>query len=129
LAVAVVFYSHLWDFILKIALLLVLLILAISLHVDRSLGVAPMIAIIVVLWLVIYRQGLSTIASWLYARVSLGAPVSLVEARRLARLFQLDVSLKWMPLKEVKKLPKAERRGALMTALETLGPQRKAMLV
>ena len=88
-----------------------------------------MIAIIVVLWLVIYRQGLSTIAAWLYARLSLGAAVSLGDARQLARLFQLDVALKWIPLKDVKQLPKAERRGALLAALEALGPQRKAMLV
>lgn len=88
-----------------------------------------MIAIIVVLWLVIYRQGLTTIASWLYARVSLGAAVSLSDARQLARLFQLDVSLKWIPLKEVKQLPKAERRDALLAALKELGAQRKAMLV
>lgn len=124
-----VFYSHVWDLILKIALVLVLLAVAISLHVDQSLGVAPMIAIIVVLWLVIYRQGLSTIASWLYARVSLGAAVSIGDAHRLARLFQLDVAMKWIPLKEVKKLPKAERRDALLAALKELGPQRKAMLV
>lgn len=129
MAVAMVFYSHVWDLILKIALVLVLLAVAISLHVDQSLGVAPMIAIIVVLWLVIYRQGLSTIASWLYARVSLGAAVSIGDAHRLARLFQLDVAMKWIPLKEVKKLPKAERRDALLAALKELGPQRKAMLV
>jgi hypothetical protein len=125
----VVFYSHVWDLILKLALLLVLLVLGLSLHVDQSLGAAPMIAIIVVLWLVIYRQGLTTIASWLYARVSLGAAVSLGDAHQLARLFQLDLSMKWIPLKEVKKLPKAERRTALLAALETLRPQRKAMLL
>lgn len=129
MAVTVVFYSHIWDLILKLALLLVLLVLAISLHVDQSLGVAPMIAIIVVLWLVIYRQGVTTIASWLYARASLGAAVSLRDAHQLARLFQLDLSMKWIPLKEVKKLPKAERRSALLAALETLRPQRKAMLL
>lgn len=124
-----VLYSHIWDLILKLALLAVLLALAITLHADRSFGVPAMIAIVVVLWLVIYRQGLSTIASWIYARLSLQAPISLGDARRLTRLFQLDVAMKWVPLKEVKKLPKEERRKALLDALDTLGPQRKAMLV
>jgi hypothetical protein len=124
-----VLYSQFWDLILKLALLGALLALAIALHVDRSPGVAPMIAIVVVLWIVIYRQGLSTIASWLYARFSLGAPVSLSEARRLTRLFQLDVAMNWVPLKEVKTLPKDQRRQALFDALDRLGPQRKAMLI
>jgi hypothetical protein len=65
----------------------------------------------------------------LYARVSLGADVSLAEARRLARLFQLNVSMKWVPLKEVQKLPKPERKAALMAALDAWLPRRKAMLV
>ena len=124
-----VLYSHIWDLILKLALLALLLGLAIALHADGSIGVPAMIAIIVVLWLVIYRQGLSTVASWMYARLSLGAPVSLGDARQLTRLFQLDVAMKWVPLKEVKKLPKKERRKALLDALDTLGPQRKAMFL
>jgi hypothetical protein len=118
-----------WDLILKAALLVLLLALLISLHVDELLGVWPMIGILVVLWLVIYRQGLSTIASWLYARVTLGADVSLREARQLSHLFQLDLSGTWVPLKEIKKLPKAQRREALLAALEALRPQRRAILV
>jgi hypothetical protein len=124
-----VMYSHVWDLFLKVASLGLLLALLIALRVDRSLGVPAMIAILVVLWLAIYRQGLSTIASWLYARVSLGADVSLGEAHQLARLFQLDLSGKWVPLKEIRRLPKAERRSAVLAALEMLGPRRRAMLV
>lgn len=122
-------YSHIWDGVLKLASIVLLTVLLIALHVDRALGVAAMIAILVVLWLVIYRQGLSTIASWLYARVSLGADVSLAEARRLACLFQLDLSVQWVPLREIKKLPKAERRSAVLAALERIGPRRRAMLI
>ena len=124
-----ILYSHIWDLILKAALLVVLLALAISLHLDKSLGVWPMIGVLVVLWVVIYRQGLSTIASWLYARVSLGAVVSLDEARQLTCLFAIDGSGKWVPLKEVKRLPKAERRQALLTALAALRPQRRVRLL
>lgn len=124
-----ILYSHFWDLILKVGLLLALLAILVSAHLDESLGVWPMIGILVILWVVIYRQGLSTIASWLYARVNLGADVSLSEARRLTRLFQLDLSGKWIPLKEVKNLPKAERRKALLAGLEAQLPLRKAMLV
>ena len=124
-----ILYSHVWDLFLKLALFGVLLALVIGLHSDQVLGVPAMIAILVVLWLAIYRQGLSTIASWLYARLSLGADVSMTEAHQLARLFQLDLSGKWVPLKEVKKLPRADRRNALLAALQQLGPGRRAMLV
>ena len=127
---AMILYSHLWDLILKVTLLAALFVVAVPvLHVDESLGLWPMIGILVILWLVIYRQGLSTIASWLYARVNLGADVSLAEARQLSRLFQLDLSGKWIPLNEVRRLPKGERRNALLAALAAQLPQRKAMLV
>ncbi len=124
-----IIYSHVWDLLLKLALIGVLLALVIALHLDQLLGVPAMIVIVVALWLAIYRQALSTVASWLYARWSLGADVSMGEAHQLARLFQLDLSGKWVPLKEVKKLPKAERRSAVLAALQQLGPQRRAMLV
>jgi hypothetical protein len=124
-----IIYSHVWDLFLKLALIGVLLALFIALRVDQLLGVPAMIAILVVLWLAIYRQGLSTIASWLYARWSLGADVTMGEAHQLARLFQLDLSGKWVPLEEVKRLPKAERRSAVLAALQRLGPGRRAMLV
>jgi hypothetical protein len=47
----------------------------------------------------------------------------------MARFFQFDVSLKWVPMKGVKKLAKPERKAALMAALEAALPTRKAMLV
>lgn len=131
------FYSHVWDLLLKLSSLFAMMVLIISLHGEErlgSVGVPPGAAVWVLVglgtgaWLVIYRQGLSTIAAWLYASVSLGARVSLAEARRLARLFQLDLSLKWVPLKEVRRLPRAERREALLRALNALAPRRKAML-
>jgi hypothetical protein len=124
-----ILYSHIWDLILKLLSIRLVLAILVALHVDRTLGVWPMIGILVVVWIPIYRQGLSTIASWLYARVGLGADASLSEARRLARLFQFDVSLKWVPMKGVKKLAKPERKAALMAALEAALPTRKAMLV
>jgi len=131
------FYSHVWDLILKLSSLFAVMILIISLHGEERLGsvgvpsgaaVWVLVGVGTAVWLVICRQGLSTLATWLYATVSLGALVSLAEARRLARLFQLDLSLKWVPLKEVRRLPRAERREALLTALNALAPCRKAML-
>jgi hypothetical protein len=86
------------------------------------------VILIMVIWIPIYREGLSTLAAWLYATVSLRASISLAEARQLARLFQLDVTLKWIPLKEVRSLPKPQRRDALFAALHGLAPYRKAML-
>lgn len=131
------FYSHVWDLVLKLSSLFGVMILIISLHGAERLGsvgvpsgvtVWVVVGLGTVLWLVLYRQGLSTLAAWLYATVNLGARISLTEARRLARLFQLDLSLKWVPLKEVRRLPRPERREALLTALTALGPRRKAML-
>ncbi|HEV8509657.1 MAG TPA: hypothetical protein VGQ48_04300 [Gemmatimonadales bacterium] len=131
------FYSHIWDLLLKLTWLFAVVVLLVDLHVAEWLQkigvpsdytVPTAIGVGTVLWISVYRQGLSTIASWLYATVNLGAGVSLSDARQLARLFQLDLSLKWVPLKEVKQLPKADRKDALLAALERLRPGRKSML-
>ena len=133
-----VVYSHIWDLLLKIALMVGLVVLSQSLHAEewlRGIGVPvgysvpTLIAIIAVAWMAISRQVLSTIGAWLYARLSLGADVSLNEARQLARLFQLDLSFRWVPLKEIKQLPRTERRNALLAKLEALGPGRRSMLL
>src|SRR5712671_7838300 len=92
-------YSHIWDLLLKIALMVGLVVLSQSLHAEewlRGIGVPAgysvptLVAIITVAWIAISRQVLSTIGAWLYARLSLRTDVSLNEARQLARLFQLD---------------------------------------
>ncbi|HYS20409.1 MAG TPA: hypothetical protein VEO73_04915 [Gemmatimonadales bacterium] len=54
--------------------------------------------------------------------------MSLSEAHQLRRLFQTDLSFKWVPLKDVKQLPKDQRRDAVLVALARVGPGRKAML-
>lgn len=127
-------WSHGWDLLLKVMWLIAAPVLVVLLRIDEwpqkiGLTSGKVIGIIgVALWILIYRQGLSTIAAWLYARLSLGAPVSLSEAHKLRRLFQTDLSFKWVPLKDVKQLPKAQRRDAVLAALATVGPGRKAML-
>jgi hypothetical protein len=131
-------YSHIWDGLLKLASVTALVLLLMQLHFEErieSLGLSSNAAVflfvvtVTAVWIAVYRQGLSTISAWLYARVNLGAPVTLSEARRLARLFQLDLSFKWIPLKEVRRLPKSERRNALRMALNAMEPSRKAMLL
>lgn len=131
------FYSHVWDALLKLASVfaVVMILVALQLHERlESMGLSPgaatfvFVVVVVVVWIPLYRQGLSTLAAWLYANVNLGARVSLSDARQLARLFQLDLSLKWIPLKEVRRLPRPQRKDALLTALNGLMPQRKAML-
>ena len=67
--------------------------------VPAGYSVPTLVAIITVAWIGISRQVLSTIGAWLYARLSLGADVSLNKARQLARLFQFDLSFRWLPLK------------------------------
>ena len=85
-------YSHIWDLLLKVALIIGLVVLSQSLHAEewlRGIGVPvaysvpTLIAIITIAWIAISRQVLSTIGAWLYARLSLGADVSLNEARQL----------------------------------------------
>jgi hypothetical protein len=131
-------YSHIWDFLLKLASMVILAVLLVQLHFEErleALGISSNTAVFLLVvavtpvWIAIYRQGLSTISAWLYARVNLGAPVTIGEARQLARLFQLDLSFKWIPLKEVRRLPKSQRRAALLTALNAMQPSRKAMLL
>lgn len=130
------FYSHIWDALLKLASIFAVVVILVAVHLHEGLermglsaGTATLffVMIVVAVWIPLYRQGLSTLAAWLYANVNLGARVSFAEARQLARLFQLDLSFKWIPLKEVRRLPRPQRKDALLTALNGLAPQRKAM--
>ena len=124
------FYSHIWDGLLKLISLVLLIVAAVHWDLDQRLhSVALMISLLVVLWLVLYRQYLSILSSWLYARLSLYTNVTFTEAKALRKLFQLDVSAKWIPLKEIKNLPTDQRHDALLIALERIGSGRKAMLL
>jgi hypothetical protein len=133
-----IFYSHIWDFVLKVASLVAIVIIAVSLHAQERLVAAgfgdgfatfTVVSLLAIGWALLYRQYLSTVAAWLYGRVNLGARISLADAQRLARLFQLDLSMKWVGMKEVRRLPRDQRRVALMSALDVLRPQRRAMLL
>ena len=131
--------SHIWDALLKLTSLVALIIMAISLNLEeriRSAGIPTesgsvfvMIVIVGIIWLVLYRQYLSILSSWLYATMSLRTNISFNEAKMLRKLFQLDLSVRWLPLRDIKKLPKDQRHDAILLALNTLGPQRKAMLL
>jgi hypothetical protein len=131
-------YSHIWDGLLKLLSLVGLIIAALSLKVveriestgvlTESVSVSIMIAAVCVAWLILYRQYLSIISTWLYARMRLRTNVTFSEAKALRKLFQLDLSGKWLPMREIKKLPNHERHQALLLALGNFGPGRKAML-
>ena len=124
------FYSHIWDGLLKLISLVLLVLAAVHWDLDQRLhSVALMISLLVVLWLVLYRQYISILSSWLYARMSLHTNVTFTEAKALRKLFQLDVSVKWIPMKELKNLPTDQRHDALLIALERIGSSRKAMLL
>lgn len=123
-------YSHFWDALLKLTSLAALVIGAMALKLDeRFHSVAIFIAIVTIIWIVLYRQYVSILSSWLYARVSLGTVLSFGEAKASRRLFQLDFSGKWVALRDIKKLPVDARHTAVLQALETFGSARKAMLL
>src|SRR5437667_11449573 len=109
------FYSHVFDLILKSFTFFPLIILVARYQpeiwrfwgpLNSTPGTIGVFLLAGLLWAAIYRRGLSIISSWLYARISLEANVSISEAARLRTLFQLDMHLKWMPMREVRDIPK-----------------------
>ncbi len=133
-------YSHIWDALLKLVTIVATIVAAVSLHLAEGMenaGVSTkstsegiVIALCVVFWVILYRQYVSILSSWLYARTSLRTPVTFSEAKALRRLFQLDLSGTWLPLREIKKMPQAaERHDTLVLALSRFGPQRRPMLL
>lgn len=132
-------YSHIWDALLKLISVVAIIVLVITLSLAERLEMAglatPSVSEITVIvgavlvWLFVYRQYLSIVSAWLYARMSLRTRVSLAEAKALRKLFQLDLSGTWVPLREIRKLPNDQRHGTLVLALDRFGPQRKAMLL
>ena len=124
-------YSHIWDGLLKLTSLVVLMILAVKWgNLDERIHpLWLMIGMVAVVWILLYRQWLSIVASWLYARLTLHTNVTFTEAKALRKLFQLDVSGKWIPLREIKKLPADQRHDAILVALQKIVVSRKAMLL
>jgi len=118
-----IFYSHIWDALLKLASIAVLVLAVVSWKIEGWL-----FWLLVALWMIAYRQFLTIVSSWLYARISLRTNATFAEAKELRRLFQLDLSAKWIPMKEIKKLPSDQRHDALLLALQKAGAGRKAML-
>ena len=57
-----------------------------------------------------------TLSSFLYLRFALWTPVSWAEARALAPLFVLTEHATWLPLSEVQKLPRQERKPYIYRA-------------
>src|SRR2546425_431375 len=132
------FYSHIWDGLLKLVSLVSLAIAAFHLKVGNLIqsGGIPnsaaryvSIGIVGVVWVVLYRQCLSIFSTWIYATVSLRTRVTLAEAKALRKLFQLDCSLTWVPLREIPALPKEQCHDALLTTLGTHGKDRKRMFI
>ena len=118
-----ILYSHIWDGLLKLATIVALIAAAVSWNIRGWF-----VWVMIVAWLIVYRQFLTIVSSWLYVRISLRTNVTFTEAKELRRLFQLDLSAKWIPMKEIKKLPSDQRHDALLLALQKAGAGRKAML-
>jgi len=131
------FYSHIWDLLLKILTVLSIGLIPLIVH-DQIFGVnadvmIPIIAATMVISPVVYRQLVSILSSWLYARVNLGVPASFSDAKEWRTLFQLSFGgtqpVGWFPMKEVKQLPADERRVALMAEAGRVNAERRRMLV
>ncbi len=121
-------YSHIWYGLLKLISIFAIIALAVRFKLDERIHPVPlMIAVVTVVWLLLYRQYVSILSSWLYARLALRTDVTFSEAKALRKLFQLDISGKWVPLKAVKQLPSDQRHDALLHALSTCA-SRRAML-
>lgn len=131
------FYSHIWDLLLKFLTVFATGLIPLIVH-DQLFGVnadvvIPIIAATIVISPVIYRQFVSILSSWLYAKVNLGVNASFADAKELRALFQLSFGstqpVAWFPMKEVKQLPVEERLAALMAEVVRIKAERRRMLI
>jgi hypothetical protein len=130
------FYSHVWDLLLKCLTFLSIGWISATVHDRAGMhadAVVPIMAGAIVIGLIVYRQFVSILSPWLYARINLGVPVSFSDAKELRTLFQLHFGgsqpVGWFPMKEVKQLPANERRIALMTELGRVKREHRRMLL
>src|SRR5438445_13081996 len=100
------FYSHIWDGVLKLTTLVGFILLAVHFELDQRIHpVALMIGIVAAMWILLYRQYLSILSSWLYGLLSLRTNVPLRESEALCKRVQLDVSGSWVPGRSRSQLP------------------------
>ena len=72
-----------------------------------------------------HQDTLDAIAAYFYIRETLKTHVTFGEAEALSFLFLADKNRKWYPVREVKKLPKAERRGYLFAFAQSVAASRQ----
>jgi hypothetical protein len=134
---AMLLYTHLWDLLLKCTTALTFTLIPLIVH-EHVFGinadiVMPVILVGALVTVVLYRQLVSILSCWLYARINLGVPVSFSDAKALRLLFQLTVGdeprVGWFPMKAVKQLPRTERRAELMTELRRVQAGHRHMII
>lgn len=116
------FWTHGYDLLCKIAGMAVIIgifILGINLLPHEMPLLAGGIGIIVggAVWYMSFRP----LSSWCYSRFSLKADLTFADSRRASILFSpLFNLMKWHPMRQVKDLPQAQRRAAIMEAANEL---------
>lgn len=115
------FWTHIYDLIIKLITILICMILMLDYFPLLQDNKTISIIIAVGLYFLSYHFIVRTLATFLYCKFSLGMPISIQQAQNFNNIFTptLSTELTWMPMTEIKLLPKSERyQTALKINLE-----------
>lgn len=106
------FFSHIYDNILKIATLFLCAVLSLAIpgFEDNTLFV---LAFMLALFLIVYFAFVRTVATFLYCRFTLKMPLTLSQARQLNEAVTpvFFWQMKWLPLAEIKDMEPSLKFG------------------
>lgn len=128
-----ILYTHGFDLLMKLVVLAAILLLWMGLYESGIAPVDPSKTLIsfllfaagaLVLYVLLYGFFFKPVGNYLYVRISLRTAAGWRDMKRLDPLFCFDKQLQWCPMKEVRELPREQRRQYLLQQAAILADRR-----
>lgn len=116
-----VYFTHSYDFILKLITYPGVLISLFSIPGSRNNGFVVLLLLLlgIVLGFIVYTFLVRTLSSWLYCRYTLNMKVTLAQAKKLNAAFSpWHPFEEWLPMKELKQIDEQLRYPAALEFLK-----------
>jgi len=127
-----ILYTHRFDILMKLMVLAAIFVLWVCLDVSGIAGPSnstrvsflPLVAGTIVVYVLLYGFFFKRVGNYLYVRVSLRTVVGWRDMKTLNPLFCFDKQLQWLQMKEVRELPRDQRRQYLLQQAASLADKR-----
>jgi hypothetical protein len=129
-----ILYTHRFDILMKLMVLAAIFVLWVCLDASgiaatgpsnsTRISLLPFVVGTIVAYVLLYGFFFKRVGNYLYVRISLRTVVGWRDMKTLNPLFCFDKQLQWCEMKEVKELPRDQRRQYLLQQAASLADRR-----